>query len=239
MRQGLYRQGAKYYDLVYSSKDYGKEAAKLVKLIKKYKKSSGKELLDVACGTGKHLEYLVGDFSCVGADLNDEVLNIARKRLPKIEFHVVDMVDFNLDRQFDVITCLFSAIGYTKTYENLEKTWGNFAKHLKSGGVVIVEPWLTKEMYKLGIPHMATYEDENLKIARLNVSQAEGDISILDFHFLVAEEGKEVRYFKDHHELGMFDIERTLVIAKKAGFDIKFTKQSLSPGRGLFIGVKQ
>lgn len=239
MKQGLYRQGAKYYDLVYSSKDYAAEVAKLVKLIGKYKKSSGQTLLDVACGTGKHLEYLSKDFSCTGIDLNEEVLNIARKRLPKVKFQIADMVDFNLNKQFDVITCLFSAIGYAKTYENLKKTWHNFANHLKSGGVVIVEPWLTKEAYKLGIPHMATYEDENLKIARLNVSQAEGDISILDFHFLVAEEGKEVRYFKDHHELGMFGIERTLEIAKKARFDIKFTKQSLSPGRGLFIGIKQ
>jgi UDP-N-acetyl-D-mannosaminuronate dehydrogenase len=32
--------------------------------------------------------------------------------------------------------------------KNLEKTMKSFAKHLKKGGVVIIEPWFTKSIYK-------------------------------------------------------------------------------------------
>ena len=32
------------------------------------------------------------------------------------------MIDMDLGKKFDVITCLFSSIGYVKTYSNLEQT---------------------------------------------------------------------------------------------------------------------
>ena len=79
--QLLYKKLAKYYDLVYSWKDYKKEANKIRKLIKKYKKSEGKGLLDVACGTGGHLKFLKSNFSCTGIDINDEMLKIAKKKV--------------------------------------------------------------------------------------------------------------------------------------------------------------
>ena len=76
----MYREIASYYDLIYSWKDYKKEAKKIKKLILKYKKSDGNELLDIACGTGKHLEYLKNTFSCMGVDINEEMINIAKKK---------------------------------------------------------------------------------------------------------------------------------------------------------------
>lgn len=47
----LYKELAKYYDLIYHWKNYKKETDKIKKLISRYKKSDGKALLDVACGT--------------------------------------------------------------------------------------------------------------------------------------------------------------------------------------------
>ena len=57
-KQMMYKELAKYYDLIYLSKDYKKESQQLMRIIKKYKKSEGKKLLDVACGTGGHLKFL-------------------------------------------------------------------------------------------------------------------------------------------------------------------------------------
>ena len=56
--QVLYRDLAKYYDLIYSWKDYAKETSELKRLFSKYKKSAGTMLLDVACGTGHHIKHL-------------------------------------------------------------------------------------------------------------------------------------------------------------------------------------
>ena len=218
----IYTDFARYYDLVYSWKEYEKEALILKSLILHFKRSKGKELLDVACGTGKHLKYLKRWFSCTGVDINEGMLKVARKNVKGVVFKKADMVNFNLDKKFDVITCLFSSIGHAKTYANLRKTIRNFAKHLKTGGVLIFESWLTKTNFKKGLRFMTTYDGKDIKIARLNVPKAVGNLSILEFHYLVAEKNKGIRYFVDRHELGLFDVRKTLDIMRKAGLEARF-----------------
>ena len=58
---------AKYYDRIYSFKDYETEAVRLAKIIHKYGQSGGNKLLDIGCGTGRHISYLKHDFKCIGA----------------------------------------------------------------------------------------------------------------------------------------------------------------------------
>src|SRR5437879_6897085 len=76
----MYRQLANYYDEIYYFKNYQKEAGKIDALIQRHKKSSGNRLLDVACGTGNHIEYLKQHFSVEGLDSSPEMLRIARKK---------------------------------------------------------------------------------------------------------------------------------------------------------------
>ena len=104
----MFTKTAQHYDAVYSDKDYSSEVATLVSLIRE-RIPNAKTLLDVACGTGKHLEHLVKEFDCTGVDLDAEMLAIATERVPSIKFHTGDMCDFTLDTQFDVATCLFSS----------------------------------------------------------------------------------------------------------------------------------
>ena len=234
----MYKILAKYYDLIYHWKDYEKEAYSIKDLIKKYKKSDGNKLLDVGCGTGKHLELFKDDFSCVGIDINIEMVEFAKENVKDVIFEQADMIKFDLKKEFDIILCLFSSIGYVKTYANLEKTMLNFKNHLKKGGILIIEPWFTKSTYWDGHPGMTTYEGEAIKIARLNSSKIEGDISIMEMHYLIAEKDKDVIHFVDTHELGLFETDKTLDFMEKAGLKAEFQKDGLMEDRGLYIGVK-
>jgi len=238
-KQIIFKDLARYYDLIYSKKDYKKEAVIIKRLISRHKKSSGSDLLEVACGTGRHIQYLKDNFKILATDINSEMIRIARKNIKGVTFKQADMVRLNLNKEFDVIICLFSSIGYVKTYTNLRKTLFNFAHHLKKGGVVIIEPWFTKLVYKVDSLHLTTYGDENIKIARESVSRVCGDVSILDMHYLIAERGKGVRHFIDRHELGMFEPKKILEFMKDAGLQAKFVKDGLIKDRGVYIGVKK
>ena len=234
----MYKKLAKYYDLIYHWKDYEKEANSIKDLIKKYKKSDGNLLLDVGCGTGKHLEQFKDDFSCTGIDINVEMVKVAKKNVKDVIFEQGNMINLNLKIEYDIILCLFSAIGYVKTYSNLEKTMKNFANHLKKGGVLIIEPWFTKSIYRVGDPGMTTYDGQDVKIARVNSTKKEGDLSIMEMHYLVAEKDANVIHFVDTHELGLFETDKTLDFMEKAGLQAEFLKDGLMEDRGLFIGVK-
>ena len=236
--QTIFKSLAQHYDLLYSWKDYGKETEAIRELIRTHKQSPGTDLLEVACGTGKHAELLQDDFSIVATDLNDDMLCIARRRCKRVSFIRADMVNLELGQQFDVVLCLFSSIGYVRTRARLRKTLFNFARHLKDGGVVIVEPWWTKAGYKPGAITMTTVGNDDVKIARQSVSKVRGNVSVMDMHYLIAERNKAVTHHVDRHELGLFERRDMLTFMREAGLRARFQEQGLMQGRGLYIGVK-
>lgn len=235
----MYKELAEDYDLIYHWKDYKAEAKIIQDLIKNYKTSDEINLLDVGCGTGMHIKYFKDEYSCTGIDINNEMVEVAKSKVKDVIFKQGDMINFDLNTEFDIILCLFSSIGYVKTYSNLEKTLMNFSSHLKKGGLLIVEPWFTKSAFRVGMPGMTTYDGDDVKIARLNTTRVIGDLSIMEMHYLIAEKNEDVKHFVDIHELGLFEHDKTLEIMARANFKSEFLKDGLMKDRGLFIGVKQ
>jgi ubiquinone/menaquinone biosynthesis C-methylase UbiE len=237
-RQTIFKSLARHYDLLYSWKDYKKEVETIRALIRTYKTSPGTDLLEVACGTGKHAELLQDNFSIVATDLNEDMLRIARRRCKRVSFVRADMVNLELGRQFDVVLCLFSSIGYVRTYARLKKTLSNFARHLETGGVAIIEPWWSKASYRVGAVTMTTVGNDDVKIARQSVSKVRGNLSIMDMHYLIGERNKAVTHHVDRHELGLFERRKMLACMREAGLRAHFQEQGLMPDRGLYIAVK-
>lgn len=234
----LYGELAKYYDLIYHWKDYRSEAEKIRQLIRRYKRAPGNSLLDVGCGTGMHIRYLKKDFECVGIDDSPEMLRVARKRVAGVGFEEGDMVDFNLGRRFDIVTCLFSGIGYLRTRSKIGKALKNFSGHLRIGGVLIIEPWIRRSEWRDRTVHLQRYESDDLKIARIDYGRARGKFSILDERYLIAVRGRGVSYLKTKHVMRFFEPREMLKLMRRNGLDSVNLKESLMPGRGLLIGVK-
>src|SRR5215470_1443210 len=183
----MFEKSAGFYDAIYGWKDYAEEARRLKALLAAhYRRTSGQTLLDVACGTGGHAPYLRDEFAYEGLDLDAEMLAVARERFPDLVFHQGDMVDFDLGRQFDVVTCLFSSIAYVKTPPRLEQAISTMARHVRADGVLVVEPFIPPDAWVVGYPAAFFVDQPELKIARMSVSAREGDVAILDFEYLVA-----------------------------------------------------
>src|SRR5690349_18343373 len=132
----MFTKSARFYDQLYHFVDY-EEAAARVRARLREASPEARTLLDVGCGTGRHLEHLARDYEVSGLDLSPELLAAARARCPTVPLYEGDMTGFDLGTTFDVITCLFSAIAYVRTLENLRRSLATFARHLNPGGVVL------------------------------------------------------------------------------------------------------
>ena len=233
----MYEKMAAIYDALYDFKDYDAEARVLFAIIRKHMRSGGNRLLDVACGTGKHITHLKDDFVVMGIDLDSSMIDIARRRHPDITFEVGDMLEFDLPQRFDIVTCLFSSIGYVKSLGRMHKAVANMARHLESGGLLIVEPWFSEETYQQGTLHAHFVDKPDLKIARMNISEQQDGVSVIDFHHLVATlDG--IEHFVERHELGLFGHDDYMTAFTRAGLETVYDPEGLT-GRGLYIGCRQ
>jgi SAM-dependent methyltransferase len=231
----MYDKSARFYDAIYGWKDYEDEVRRLLALIDVYRGAPPASLLDVACGTGKHLALLRGHVAHLeGVELNENMLAVARGRLPDVPFQQGDMTGFDLGRRFDVVTCLFSAIGYAGTVEGLQKAARSMARHLNPGGLVLIEPFIFPDKWNDGQLHQLVVDQPDLKISRMNLSRREGQVAVLDMHHLVGTpEG--VEHFVERHELTLFTPEEYRAALESASLAVAFDEYGLD-GRGMFVG---
>lgn len=233
----MFSKSAQFYDAIYSHKDYGAEAAKIQMLIQAHKRTNGTRLLDVACGTGAHMVHLQADYQVAGLDLDAGLLDIARAKLPDVPLHHADMIDFDLGAQFDAVICLFSAIGYVETVDNLNRAVAAMSKHVAAGGVLMIEPSFNPDTFKSGHLGAIFVDDPQLKIVRMNISTIENGLAILNFRYMVGTPDG-IKIFEERHALGLFTRDEYRAAFESAGLtDIVFDEYGVD-GRGLWMGVQ-
>ena len=225
---------AEIYDPLYTWKDYRREAERLRQLVRRWGPRSATTLLDVACGTGGHLRHLARSYTVTGLDASARMLRIARAKVPTARFVRAKMQSFRLRERFDVVTCLFSSIGYARSTVDLERTVANLARHLKPGGLVIVEPWLSPSAYRPGhVGHLEATTRE-LRVVRMNGSARRRGRSVMEMHYLIGSR-HGVRHVVERHDLGLFD-DRTMRRAfRRAGLSARRLESGFTTRRGLYL----
>jgi len=219
----MFRESATWYDRFYADKDYAGEARRIIEIIREHAPRA-RTLLDVACGTGLHLEHLHGAFECQGLDLDDGLLDVARRRLPAVRFTRGDM------------TCLFSSIGYADDVAKLNAAFQAMARHLDPGGVLVVEPWILLEAWDEDRHHAQVVEDDDATLVRVLTSRRIGSATDLFMHYAVARNG-HITTADETHRLRLFTREEYLDAATAAGLTPTWDSDGLT-GRGLLTGIR-
>jgi SAM-dependent methyltransferase len=234
----MFSQSAELYDRIYSWKDYPAEAARVRELVMAAGGRGEDSLLDVACGTGMHLATLREHYARVeGTDLDPGLLEVARQRLPGVPLHLADMRDFDLGRRFDVVTCLFSAIGYVRTLDGLREAIRSMARHLEPGGALLVEPWFGPDEFRHNHLHLHTHEEPELSIVRMSHASVADAVSILDFEYLVGKpEG--ITRATECHVMGLFTREQMAAAFEAAGLRVTYDEEGVA-GRGAYVGIRE
>jgi SAM-dependent methyltransferase len=240
----LYNELAWIWEILVSEEEYIPEAKFIKKMVKRYKKTSGNELLDVGCGGGHHDLFLKSDFKVVGIDKNEEMLQLAKRRNPELEYHPGDMRMFQLNRKFDVVMAM-DMIMYNLTYSDLEKTLQNFSNHLKVGGMMIFFVEGLKERFEQNKTRFKKHQKGNIETVLIeNQYDPNPDDTEFDYHliFLIREDGK-FRMEVDLHRVGLFELDKILEICKKFNlkthlFELDFSGKKYQKEGPIFVCKK-
>lgn len=125
--------------------DYGESTSDdlFSAVLKKTNTAKGSTLLDIGCGSGKFCKMASeAGFKVSGFDASEELVSIARERLPESEIKTGDMEELPYgNNSFDVVT----GINSFQFAGEIVKAFGEAKRVSKPGGKVIAAVWSRPE----------------------------------------------------------------------------------------------
>jgi SAM-dependent methyltransferase len=229
----LYQHSAALFDVRYAQKDYAAEASRFTRLAARIHPAAS-TLLDVACGSGLHLKHLRSAYRVEGLDLSPELLQTARSRLGDVPLHHGDMSRFDLKRSYDLVTSFFASIAYLPDVETMRQAIACMARHLATGGVLFLEPWLTPSVYRENeVVHNFRRTPERA-ISWMYVMRRRGSVAVWDIHWLVGTPEGGVTHFVENEELSLFTTDEVIGAMRDVGLDVVHDARGLH-GYGAMI----
>jgi ubiquinone/menaquinone biosynthesis C-methylase UbiE len=134
-----YQQYPEYFDIPSNAYHTDEKNKSIEKVLKKYKSIS---VLDMACGTGSQVFYLINlGYKVIGSDFSPGLLEIARDKALKQNI-AAEFIDGDLRNlqvgQFDAVITIDNAIGHL-VKNDFNIAISNIYKNLKSGGIYVFD----------------------------------------------------------------------------------------------------
>ncbi|MGC5033507.1 class I SAM-dependent methyltransferase [Micromonospora sp. DT229] len=235
---------AELYDIDFPDrgKNLRAEAETVARLIHHHRPQAS-SVLDVACGTGTHLEVLRETFDHVeGVEYAPAMRKIAERRLPGVTIHPDDMREFRLGHTFDAVVCLGNAIACTASVAELRIAIERMVDHMKPGGVLIVEPFWFPENFIEGYVRGHLAVEEQRVVARITHSRREGDRAHLEIKFVIAEPSG-IRDVREVLDIALFTHAEYVDAITRTGCSAELVPGlALDRGRpnapGLYLGIR-
>ena len=245
----VFKDYSAYYDLIYKDKDYVGEVDYIHSLIE-LSKPTGKTLLDIGCGTGKHAELLLKKgYSVHGFDFSADMISIANKLVndgnkSQLGFSQGDARSFNFDKQFDIITSLFHVTSYITDNEGLEKYFDAVNRHLKPGGIFIFDFW-----YGPGVltdrpaTRLKEMTNDKLDITRFAYPKMYANRNVVDVNYkLIIKDKRDSAFHEvlEVHPMRYFFLPELQLLTGKPGLEIThfFDWMTMNePGFNTWAGV--
>jgi len=113
-------------------------------LLKNLSIKKGTNILDLACGYGRHaIKLSQAKFKVTGLDYSKHLINLAKATAKEkglsIDFLRGDIRNFSFSKKFDAVICMFTSFGYFTREEDHEKVIKQVSKALKRNGVFFLD----------------------------------------------------------------------------------------------------
>ncbi len=229
---------ARYYDLLYSDKEYEQEAIYIHRSIQKFAPKA-QRILELGCGSGKYTSILAKyGYDMCGLDLSASMIDIAQQKYPRIPFKVANIKDFALDEKFDVIISFFHVMSYQCSNESLCASFANVFKHLKPNGVFLFDCWYGPAvLHEKPSIRIKRVSDGQVSITRLAEPVLYPDENVVDVNYeiIINTPNTPTQTFKETHKMRYFFTPEIDLLAKQSGFKLESSEEFLS-GKKLDFG---
>ncbi len=219
-RVAVFDRYADVYDFLYADKNYKGEVDFVVDIIGRHAEAAVATVLDVGCGTGRHLiDFARAGLKATGFDVSRHMIGHARRRISRAAreessirdnlpvARVADVRSFLDGKEYDCVVSMFAVMGYLTTNEDLLAALQNIRRHMKERGLFVFDVWFgpavltqkpetrVRDFYAEGLRTIRLARPEpdylrNLVIVHYTILQLKGQQIVAETH-----EAHAVRFF--------------------------------------------
>ena len=202
----MYSDLAPWFHLLTHPSDYDDEAAFVSRVVDDIGDGDSRTLLELGSGGGNNASHLKARFECTLTDISAEMLALSKSLNPECEHIQGDMRTLRLGRTFDVVF-IHDAISYLTTEDDLRAALETAAVHARPGGVVILTPDATTEIFKPSTDHGGHDGDDGRSLRYLEWThdvEPGATTYVTEYAILARGPAAETRVVHDRHVLGLF-----------------------------------
>ena len=228
----MFAQSAAFYDQLYGFMDY-EAAVRKITAVLDAQAPDASSLLDVGCGTGRHLELLRQRYEVEGLDLSPAMLSAARQRCPGVAFHEADMADFELPpplRRRHLPVQLDRLCPHRRAHAQRGTQHAQPSQPRRpAADRAVVHPRRLLDRNDHGQPRRPARPED-----RLDVHERTRGVGLGARHPLPGGAADGIERFEERQELGLFTEQEHLGALRDAGLQARH--ESDGPfGRGLYV----
>ena len=216
----MYSDLAPWFHLLTHPSDYADGAGFVRRVVDDVATGDARTLLELGSGGGNNASHLKARFQCTLTDISPEMLALSRTLNPECEHLEGDMRTLRLGRRFDVVF-IHDAISYLTTEDDLRAAVETAAVHVRPGGVVILTPDATTEIFEPRTDHGGHDGEDGRSLRYLEWTHpATGSTYAVDYLIIARGPGDDVRVVHDRHVLGVFPRATWGRLLAEAGLDL-------------------
>ncbi|MCC6274218.1 MAG: methyltransferase domain-containing protein [Leptospiraceae bacterium] len=205
-----------YYDSILSHVNHERWKNFILSEFIAQKSRNPAQIIDLGCGTGSLLSEF-GELHAekIGLDISEEMLEVARRNHPGMNFIQGNLLDFSLETKTELLLCTHDTINYLTNLKDLEEHFKCAKSNLASGGLYFFD--VTSEYNLLENFHDKTMEDHlpNGRVKWTNKYMPKKGIIKSELEFIT--KGKIVKEIHVQKYFPPIEVSRLL---EKTGFQI-------------------
>lgn len=227
----IFKDYAKYYDVIYRDKDYGAEIIYILKQIKKHG-FNGQLIADLGCGSGRHaIELAKQGYQVDGFDISDSMIQLARKNLIAlsgienlIKFTKCDIRNFSCEDTLDATLALFHVISYQVTNKDLVSTFQSVKNNLRRGGLLFFDFWHgTGVLTDPPVETERNFQEGDIFLTRRSTPEFNFDKCTVTVNITMTinnkSDGKILDSFKESHTMRYLFLPELIDYLQQAGLE--------------------
>lgn len=223
------------YDLLHDNKNYASEVETVFSLVLKDRGTPPKSVIDLACGTGRHLvKFAQLGLQIHGNDISSGMISRTENRLLDAGVKTYNLTNSPMQsvvarsddsgEGFELATAFYTALGYLVEPSELDNFFRHMTTVLIPGGYLFCDLWNGHKMAREFSPSRTRQaENATTKVTRVSsVTHVPAQNSLnVSFKFEVQNKtNSTIEYFEETHLVRYHTVPEIENILKAHGFEL-------------------